>query len=1196
MSGITLEGLNHEQRKIAETLDAPLFVQAGAGSGKTFTLTRRVAWALSDGSGEGGAPFLESMSQVLIITFTNAAAREIKERVRSTLRDAGMNEHALQVDSAWISTIHGMCKRIIARHALDLGLDPDFSVASTNLESTIETTALREVVGAVYDRRGESPVLAGLFDDFGFGGVDARGASGVCGLVVAVMEAAHSTAGGYAALRFPKAADVRSVLSGVASDYGSLLSLELKDENAEKVTAGLERLDALAALSPSALDAREAFEVVDGLWLPAARGGHAAEIKVIKQDLSEAKASLSLASVDGYTDVLLDCAKEVEGRIAELKRASSVLGNDDLIELALKAVRDDPTVAADYAGRFRLVMVDEFQDTDDKQHELIRLLSGEGALRLTTVGDVQQSIDRFRGADVTVMNRRGESLPRESHVELAVNYRSHGDVLALVDRVCGGEGGVLDGFMHLDANPKRTDSYQARDLPRIDVELTRGPSSAGGPSKAQCAVGAAMVADRLAAYRDHGESPSGMALLLGSFTHASYYINALRSRGLECVVSGGSTFTSATEVHVVAALLHALANPKDTRSGLFPLLSSEMFGLDANDFVQLGTRRQRTLDAPTMRTIDRGLETLELFAGAEPSPRLARAHEVMARARSAMRRMPVADVCLQAIRESGWLSRLERDADGRAREANVLAAISYIRELTLDLSIGPALAAQEFDRWLEVSKVSPASLAGGAEGLVQIMTVHASKGLEFPVVAIAECWSSRSRSESLVSGKAGNDCVCVLRPPSALRPKDFSKVVKGAEPCDHPRDAFAWLTALTQDDEAADAAERTRLLYVALTRAREALVVSCPLWSTKVGVSDSLSLSFAENLFDATIDAGEHSFSFGGEEPGLVRAIDVSQRTEAGRKVWSASTGGSLAELEGDLPAAEDDIATLGHVDVSDGTDATDANGDAGAAASEGPAPDDGDAGGEFDLFEVEEDVLTPLLSSWGSREGTYSYSSAHAAVVREALERGEALPGSERRRARSLASPEVREAEQQGAPATADADRATGLGSAFHEIAQTMVESKADAPDSSRVEAIARRWHLSPRAMARLADALDRWARSKVRERALAHDHVRAEVPFFASAPSRFGDSVEGAIDLLATDDGSTSALVVDYKTGDRDLTEDEIFASHQMQANFYASVLMSQGFESVECCFVCVEREDEAGEPLVCSYAFDAGDAPAI
>ena len=102
MSGITLEGLNHEQRKIAETLDAPLFVQAGAGSGKTFTLTRRVAWALSDGSGEGGAPFLESMSQVLIITFTNAAAREIKERVRSTLRDAGMNEHALQVDSAWI--------------------------------------------------------------------------------------------------------------------------------------------------------------------------------------------------------------------------------------------------------------------------------------------------------------------------------------------------------------------------------------------------------------------------------------------------------------------------------------------------------------------------------------------------------------------------------------------------------------------------------------------------------------------------------------------------------------------------------------------------------------------------------------------------------------------------------------------------------------------------------------------------------------------------------------------------------------------------------------------------------------------------------------------------------------------------------------------------------------------------------------
>ena len=119
MTGIDLSTLNEGQRRIATTLDHPIFVEAGAGSGKTFTLTRRIAWALSPGSGTDGAPFVDDLSQVLVITFTNAAAREIKERVRSTLRAAGMREPSLQVDSAWISTIHGMCTRILKRHAFD---------------------------------------------------------------------------------------------------------------------------------------------------------------------------------------------------------------------------------------------------------------------------------------------------------------------------------------------------------------------------------------------------------------------------------------------------------------------------------------------------------------------------------------------------------------------------------------------------------------------------------------------------------------------------------------------------------------------------------------------------------------------------------------------------------------------------------------------------------------------------------------------------------------------------------------------------------------------------------------------------------------------------------------------------------------------------------------------------------------------
>ena len=116
------------QLRCVKTLDAPVAVSAGAGSGKTFTLTQRIAWALLPGSGADGAPFLEDIDQVLAITFTDKAAGEIKSRVKATLAAEGMAAQALKVDDAWISTIHGMCSRILRMHATELGIDPAFSV------------------------------------------------------------------------------------------------------------------------------------------------------------------------------------------------------------------------------------------------------------------------------------------------------------------------------------------------------------------------------------------------------------------------------------------------------------------------------------------------------------------------------------------------------------------------------------------------------------------------------------------------------------------------------------------------------------------------------------------------------------------------------------------------------------------------------------------------------------------------------------------------------------------------------------------------------------------------------------------------------------------------------------------------------------------------------------------------------------
>lgn len=1188
MSGIDLSGLNEGQRKIVTTLDEPLFVEAGAGSGKTLTLTQRVVWALSPGSGEGGRPYLDDLSQVLVITFTNAAAREIKERVRSTLRACGMREQALQVDSAWISTIHGMCARILRRHALELGIDPAFKIVQGNDAEAFDRQALEEVVGGAYRTAERGSALREAFEDYRLGGEGPQGWSGALGVVQSIREAARGAVGGYDALWFPPADDVAEEMARLTASVESLAARKPTKKALEKIVPVLEALRGFGELAPGRRTPEAALEVLDGLKLPASAGKAAAEeLRESKRLLAEARATALLSRARRWAPDLTELARKVDERVWQLELDASVLSNDDLIGLALRAVEGSEAVAADYAGRFRLVMVDEFQDTDERQLRLISLLSGKGAEHLTTVGDAQQSIYRFRGADVGVFRGRGAGLPKESHVQLAVNYRSHAEVLSLVDRVCGGDAGVLQGFMHLDPNPGRKDGYLARDLPRIFVEATVGTGTRGIVGGQQSAVAAAAIADRLAELRDHGERPGRMALLLGTTTKAGLYIDAMRARGLDCVVTGGSTFTRAPEVAVMAKLLHALANPHDTQSGLFPLLTSEMFELDANDLIQLGTRTQAKLDAPTNRRIDQGLDGMDFYGTPEVSERLLRAHEVMERAWASLATRPVADVCLQVVRDSGWLARLEAGgAEDKAREANVLASVRYIRDLTQEMGLGPARAADEFDTWLAVSKVPPASLAGGEMQSVRVMTVHASKGLQFPVTAVAECWSARRDTGKLRSLSVDGRQVCVLAP------GESPTVPDDPEADGNPSSLVEWYRACGEQNEEADAAERTRLLYVALTRAQEALVVGVNVAVSKSGgPKPELAREFLDALLPGGIpEPGEHALDYGGEEAGTLRVISVSGRGEEA----IADAGGSLPAVEGAL--AQDPSLIVGATDAGE--------------ASGAPRP--------FVMYERDDaaERVASATSFADARPGVYSFSSAHA-QMEEAFgavtgaspaggggtyEPGATVPGvsgpDAAPRMPSIPTPEQRAAEQEGSPSTDDEDRATNLGSAFHELSQSLVESGAEEVPAERVDASCRTWGLSARNRARLEGALARWEHSAVRREVLSHGRVRAEVPFFAQAQSEWGSYVEGAIDLLATDDGSSRALLVDYKTGDRGLTYEQIRARHEMQANFYASVLMGQRFESVECRFVCVELEDPGapGEPFVVRYEFGPDARPRL
>lgn len=1235
--------LSPQQKQIVKTLNSPLFVEAGAGSGKTFTLTKRVVWALSAGSDGESKAFLDDLSQVLVITFTNAAAREIKERVRQALRDAGpeLSPFALQVDSAWISTIHGMCSRILKRHALDLGLDPGFRVATENEHDELYKIALDDVVGAAQREANSNPAnnpqLAKAFELFGYGSETKQGYTGVLGLVDKIIGRSKSTPGGFDELRIAPAPDVEGSMDTLLRACEALWthSKDLGKAGGPQITKACDDLREFFSFAPGQRTAQAASALLKDLTLPRS----SKKLKEMLDDAKAAKAEAQLESALGISQALtgavVDLARRVDDEYSLLKRQQSVLDNDDLIQLALHAVKDNEAVARDYAGRFRLVMVDEFQDTDTMQLELIKILSGPGALHLTTVGDAQQSIYRFRGADVGVFRSRGRELPPENRVQMGKNFRSHADVLSMVDAVCDDKhGGVVRDFMHLepDLSGRRKDKYHAPGLPRINVELVWGN---GSGADYRSAVTAAAIAERLSDFAAAGQDPGDMVLLLGATTKAQMYIDALRSRGLECVVSGGSTFTKAEETQVMASLLHTLANWNDTQSGLFPLLSSPMFDLGANDLVMLGTKAQDRLDAPTKRQINDGLDSLDLYDSMQASPKLRRAHDVLVRARESLATRPVADVCAQVVLESGWLGRLEQQgAQGKAVEANVLAAIDYIRDLTDELGLGPARAAAEFDLWLAKSKIAPARLSGGNASAVEIMTVHASKGLEFPIVAVAECWKVPNGSSGVFTGRCddGSSMVLLGAPPSDSKNRIMpaSAAIDQLEVSDNPSTLAEWYTALRNRNQQEEQEEKTRLLYVALTRAREALVVGLTLGLNKSGKADAaLGDAVLQNLFDGSVPpTGEGTFNYhkvsypdqdpsinpdavklGPPQRGYVRCIQVAS-AKPGVEVDSGAT---LQMGDGYHEESAEQLAALRAGSGAVGRGDAEAKLGGGSTMHEGEGADV-----PFVLYKNEPDQFTPAVSLWRPREGVYSYSSAHAQMANDfaakaaknatpmfaamsidaespAADAGLTAAVGPRPVTPAIPTRVEREAEQEGSPVVEDSDKATSLGSAFHELAQGMVET-GRFPDEDRIGRSCAYWNLRPRTAARLRAALERWRNSDLRAEALTYKRVRAEVPFFSPAKSQYGSYVEGAIDLLATNPSDDHAFLVDYKTGDLGLSPAQIQERHRMQANFYARVLMDQGYKSVSCNFVCVETHDPTGQPFVARYDFDQDMQPVL
>lgn len=1131
--------LTPSQRAAVESAHEPLFIQAGAGTGKTFTLTKRIAYGLSQESG----PLIGDVDRLLTITFTNKAAGELIGRVRAELRAQGLDEESLKIDAAWISTIHSMCRRILLSHAFDVGVDP-----GANLLTEDETQALSALaLDALLQDNAKDARLNLLFDSLGV--------ESATKLVNNLSELLMLAPGGRNDFDLgPAPAPARVIASRVqgllATYQGALAELDELGLPEGKVTYAQNR-DKIAAIA-AALEALSANQKGSPSWgavvnaikecKPPSGGNLSEPYKGIfgecKEALLEVMVEAQSASAYEVLRAALDLAAEHLERHRTLKRAKGALDTNDLLIAAYKLLDEDEALAQMYRDSFDSVMVDEFQDTDNLQVGIVSKLCDEGLTTLATVGDAQQSIYRFRGADLEVYQRT-RAMMREhgsNEVELTVNYRSQPDILRFVEEIFSKPEFFGGEFLKVSSGRKE-DSDSSRpepDEPRVKVLLSAGHKAEKGRGRTSVdalrQADAAALADEFAHLHEQGIPYGDMAILLQSTkgTKAGCYLRELRRRNIPVIVSGGSDFFLQPEVSTVVMLLRVLAD-RDDDEALFDLLGSDFFNASDDALLALSViNRQRLKLLPGESRAKPSLyDALCLYVeeaegGADEA--LGRAFVTIDHVLAASSSMPLAQVVREAVALSGWQATLAaRGIEGGAVFANIERMCDLIDDYEALNGHAPFATSTYFRSLVDMAhegagvRAKLGTLVSSGRDAVQIMTIHSSKGLEFPVVAVAEFEKgTRNTGMQLISlseegkrylalGATGSDAAAGYLADETQDPGSFTLASEVAE---HRAHAI-------QLEKLRDAQEQQRLLYVALTRARDKLILVAhdSTFASKGDLSAGLTSDCLHAVFGEKIPTQHAKVTTG---TGALVELDITEVPYGAPEGQADDEEGSLAVMH------------------------------------------------RYPVFE-----LPPRISAQPlDHRQIYSYSSiAH----RDAQHR-------------ELIAPAVTLHDR-----SQDVETVSPVGSSFHLVAQWLASvPRADERGiERRMLAAARRYGLDEEQRVRLANAVAAWVSSERYAMVQEYERRHAEYAFCVDVE---GVPLEGYIDLICFDDEG-GALVIDYKTGTSGQGED-LHERYALQAQCYAYALLSSGAcEHVDMAFV----RPEAGMQEV-AFSFDAGDVPAL
>ncbi|MCI8594458.1 MAG: helicase-exonuclease AddAB subunit AddA [Oscillospiraceae bacterium] len=854
-----------EQRAAVENRGGELLVSAAAGSGKTRVLVERLLrYVEEDG---------ENIDAFPVITYTRAAAAELRARIAKELSeraalhpgDAHLRRQLTRLHGAQISTIHALCASLLREFGHLLDVDPDFRLCTEDEAAVLKSRALNDVLEARYETVEEGSDFALLVDTMAAGRDDSRLAQ----IVFDIYDKVQSHPDPHRWLKeqedcfdLPEGTGVEETPWGaylLADAAETAAYWHTRMEEARSLAAMDEVLEKNYGASIDAtLTALEGFQsAVSQGWdatcatLPVPfsgvgrKGGAAEEIseamKAIRTnckkqldklaerfDCSSAELLADLRTVHPAVRGLFALVRDFETAYAAGKAKRGLLDFSDLEHLTVRLLtageeRCPNALAEELSGRWREVMVDEYQDTNEVQNAIFNALS-HGSKSLFMVGDVKQSIYRFRLADPTIFLKKYNTflpaaeapagVPRKA--VLSRNFRSRPEVLesanflfrSLMSQELGEMEYTADDALYpgLEEYPAAGDCRT--ELVFLDRPQEKDDDGEERPDKSQ--MEARWAAERIERLlqegfpvRDGGGlravRPSDIAILMRSpSTVLPQFTGALDERGIPWRTEQGEDFFATTEVSTALALLQIVDNPRQDVP-LIAALRSPVYGFSGDRLALLRAQARNTDFYGAVETAaERGEEDCTRF--------LAELQEL----RRDAGEYAAHDLLWRLYEQTNLMGLFSALGEGERRRDNLLSLYELARSCEGNGYCGLFGFLSYLERLRTSGGSLPAPKRSRGEG-VTLMSIHRSKGLEFPVVLLCGLARQMNREDMkkpiLFHAKLGVgpqllDTERMLQSPTLAR------------------------TAVARKLEQEMMAEELRLLYVAVTRAQDKLILS----------------------------------------------------------------------------------------------------------------------------------------------------------------------------------------------------------------------------------------------------------------------------------------------------------------------------------------------------------------------------------